>query len=115
MTVRTASPARAGHPFPPERPDFPPRPEHPWVPSPGEPRPGEPRPNPAFAPARVWLDPAPDRPGLYDRLFGQRIVMAHGHLDDVAATQLSAQLLTPREMTRSGSRCRTSPPTSPPR
>jgi ATP-dependent Clp protease, protease subunit len=87
--VRTASPARAGHPFPPERPGFPPRPERPWVPSPGEPRP-----NPAFAPARVWLDPAPDRPGLYDRLFGQRIVMAHGHLDDVAATQLSAQLLT---------------------
>jgi ATP-dependent Clp protease, protease subunit len=40
----------------------------------------------------------PDRGGwsarLYDRLLEQRIVMAHGSLDDEAATRLCAQLLT---------------------
>ena len=94
MTVRPASPVRAEVPFRPGRPrpgvpEFPGRPGRPsWPPSPAEPRP-----NPAVAPTRVWLDPS-ERPGLYDRLFEQRIVMAHGHLGDEAATRLSAQLLT---------------------
>jgi ATP-dependent Clp protease protease subunit len=40
----------------------------------------------------------PDRSGwpgqVYERLFDQRIVLAHGNLDDEAATSLCAQLLT---------------------
>ncbi len=93
MTVRSASPARAEDPFRPG----PPRPGLPEIPGwpgrpPGPPAPPEPRPNPAVAPTRVWFDPS--RPGLYDRLFEHRIVMAHGHLDDDAATRLCAQLLT---------------------
>jgi len=68
MTVRPARPAsaaaRPAAPFPPERP--------PWWPSPGP----------------------HERPGIYERLLGQRIVMAHGQLDDGAATRLCAQLLT---------------------
>jgi len=35
-----------------------------------------------------------ERPDLYERLLERRIVMAHGHLDDAAATGLCAQLLT---------------------
>jgi ATP-dependent Clp protease, protease subunit len=77
MTVRTASPARTEIPFRPRPPASP-----------------EARPNPAVAPTRVWLAPGEPSPGLYDRLFEQRIVMAHGHLDDDAATRLCAQLLT---------------------
>jgi ATP-dependent Clp protease protease subunit len=60
--------------------------EPPWWPSPSAPA-------PVHAPARVWLDPG-ERPGLYERLLERRIVMAHGHLDDEAATRLCAQLLT---------------------
>ena len=46
-------------------------------------------------PARVWLDPhAGWQDALYERLLGQRIVLASGILDDAAATRLSAQLLT---------------------
>jgi ATP-dependent Clp protease, protease subunit len=56
------------------------------------PRPGAPTP-PAVTPAPLW----PDRslwPGqVYERLFERRIVLAHGELDDEAATSLCAQLL----------------------
>jgi ATP-dependent Clp protease protease subunit len=46
-------------------------------------------------PTRVWLDPHPAwQDQLYERLLGQRIVLASGILDDEAATRLSAQLLT---------------------
>jgi ATP-dependent Clp protease protease subunit len=66
------------YPWPPQRPETP---ERPW------PQPQRPIPSPS--PARGdW----PAR--LYDRLLEQRIVMAHGRLDDEAATRLSAQLLT---------------------
>ena len=66
----------------------------PW-PSPGpgqHPWPGAPE--PAAAPVRVWPDTGEGPRGLYERLLEHRIVMAHGHLDDEAATRLSAQLLT---------------------
>jgi ATP-dependent Clp protease, protease subunit len=51
-------------------------------------------PPPAVTPARAW----PERPQwpdqVYERLFERRIVLAHGELDDEAATSLCAQLLT---------------------
>jgi ATP-dependent Clp protease protease subunit len=53
-----------------------------------------PSPGPGVPPTRVWLERAEQRGGLYERLLERRIVMAHGHLDDEAATSLSAQLLT---------------------
>jgi len=103
------TPRTQGSPLRPFRPDpmLPPGPVPPWptppgpVPPfrPGPPEPGhtpEPRPaqNPAMAPTRIWFDPRgwPDQ--LYERLLDRRIVMAHGHLDDHAATRLAAQLLT---------------------
>jgi ATP-dependent Clp protease protease subunit len=64
-------------PTPPWRPN---PPEYPWPPAP----PGTPdRPPPGEWPGR-----------LYDRLLELRIVMAHGWLDNEAATRLCAQLLT---------------------
>jgi ATP-dependent Clp protease protease subunit len=46
-------------------------------------------------PTRVWFDPQVGwQEKLYERLLGQRIVLATGVLDDAAATRLSAQLLT---------------------
>ncbi len=65
-------------------------------------------PVPLYTPVRNLPDPpgrhgqpvAPWRPepregqGIYDRLLERRIVMAHGQLDDEAATRLCAQLLT---------------------
>jgi ATP-dependent Clp protease, protease subunit len=48
---------------------------------------------PLGAPARTWSDVRwQDRLG--ERLLEQRVVMAHGHLDENAATVLCAQLLT---------------------
>jgi len=51
-------------------------------------------PPPVVTPARAW----PGRPQwpdqVYERLFERRIVLAHGELDDEAATSLCAQLLT---------------------
>ena len=105
MTVRpagttSAGPLSADVPLPPERP--------PWQPSPA-PSPVPPvSPVPLCTPVRNLPDPpgrhgqlaAPWRSepregqGIYDRLLGQRIVMAHGQLDDEAATRLCAQLLT---------------------
>ena len=78
-------------PTPPWRPQ---PPEYPWPPThpgtPGRP-PNEPVPG---RPTRAWIDRG-EWPGrLYDRLLEQRIVMAHGWLDNEAATRLCAQLLT---------------------
>ena len=89
--------------FPPA-PGFPPRPGIP--PQPGvPPRPGVPTPPgipsrpdvvppPAVPGVRVWPDVSPWPGRVYERLFERRIVLAHGELDDEAATSLCAQLLT---------------------
>ena len=72
------------------------RPQPPGAPPlPGPPPPpGGPQPDP-LPPTRIWLDPPAAGPDpLYERLLAQRIVLASGVLDDVAATRLSAQLLT---------------------
>jgi ATP-dependent Clp protease, protease subunit len=42
----------------------------------------------------VWAEPSQWPGRVYERLLEQRIVMAHGELDDEAATSLCAQLLT---------------------
>jgi ATP-dependent Clp protease, protease subunit len=72
-----------GSPRPPEVPRRPAVPHRPAAPPP-----------PDVAPAQM----RPDRPGwpgqVYERLFDRRIVLAHGDLDDEAATSLCAQLLT---------------------
>ena len=82
--------------FPPP-PGLPPRPDVP--PRLGTPPPGLPprpavAPPPASAPVRVWPDPSPWPGRVYERLFERRIVLAHGELNDEAATSLCAQLLT---------------------
>jgi ATP-dependent Clp protease, protease subunit len=63
-------------------------------PGPGIPRRPEVAPPPVVTPARAW----PGRPQwpdqVYERLFERRTVLAHGELDDEAATSLCAQLLT---------------------
>jgi ATP-dependent Clp protease, protease subunit len=46
------------------------------------------------APARAWPDLSQWPGRVYERLFEQRVVLAHGELDDEAATSLCAQLLT---------------------
>lgn len=114
MTVRAASPASAsipfppGHPLPPDGPGRPGRPVPEVPPGPPvrpgpavpaqpplrQPAPGAPQPQPGVPPVRVWLDPGEPAGSLYERLLEQRIVMAHGHLDDESATRLCAQLLT---------------------
>ena len=45
-------------------------------------------------PAAPWRAEPREGQGIYDRLLARRIVMAHGQLDDEAATRLCAQLLT---------------------
>jgi ATP-dependent Clp protease, protease subunit len=89
--------------FPPP-PGFPPRPGIP--PQPGvPPRSGVPTPPgipsrpdvappPAVPGVRVWPDISPWPGRVYERLSERRIVLAHGELDDEAATSLCAQLLT---------------------
>ena len=109
MTMRpaggtSAGPLSAEVPQPPERPPWRP----PWQPSPA-PSPVPPfPPAPLYTPVRNLPDspgehghPAPpwilethEHHGIYDRLLERRIVMAHGQLDDEAATRLCAQLLT---------------------
>jgi ATP-dependent Clp protease, protease subunit len=109
MTMRPAGGTPAGPlsaevPWPPERPPWRP----PWQPSPA------PSPVPPFTlaplynpvrnlpdlpgrhghPAPPWLRETHERPSIDDRLLERRIVMAHGQLDDEAATRLCAQLLT---------------------
>jgi ATP-dependent Clp protease, protease subunit len=88
-------PPPPGNPPPGSRPPGRP-PEIPW---PGAPRPpGVPHPAVPSAPDVVPTQMWPDRSGwpgqVYERLFDQRIVLAHGELDDEAATSLCAQLLT---------------------
>ena len=65
-------------------------------PFPGQaPFPGPPEPDTVPGPTRtqLWLQP-PEPPSVYESLLRRRIVLAHGHLTDEAATRLSAQLLT---------------------
>lgn len=81
MALSAADP----HPFRPVSQAFP------WPP--GTP-PGRPAPPLPPGPAQVWTDPSPWPGRVYQRLFEQRIVMAHGQLDGEAATSLCAQLLT---------------------
>jgi len=78
--------------MPPGRPGMPPRP---GIPPPPRIPPQPPiTPPPATTPLRAWQD-APSWPGrVFERLFERRIVLAHGELDDEAATSLCAQLLT---------------------
>lgn len=75
-----------GPPMPPWRPQ---PPEYPWPPT----HPGRPD-RAASQPARAWIDRGEWPARLYERLLEQRIVMAHGCLDNEAATRLCAQLLT---------------------
>src|ERR1700760_2664332 len=69
----------------------PPRPD--WRPSPPFHQPPEPKTVPGPAGTQLWLQP-PEPPSVYESLLRRRIVLAHGHLDDEAATRLCAQLLT---------------------
>jgi ATP-dependent Clp protease protease subunit len=62
-----------------------------WPHLPGQPFP--PR-GPSFVPARARPDDGDWQGRVYERLLERRVVMAHGHLDDQAATLLCAQLLT---------------------
>ncbi|HEY5857926.1 MAG TPA: ATP-dependent Clp protease proteolytic subunit [Aldersonia sp.] len=83
----TIPPTPPWQPWPPEFPTPPKYPETPDRPAPyPAPRRSE--------PTRQWVDRS-EWPGwLYDRLLAQRVVMAHGWLDDESATRLSAQMLT---------------------
>jgi ATP-dependent Clp protease, protease subunit len=86
-------------PFPGVPPEVPPFPGVPpeLPPRPGSPRPAvppRPAPAPVITPARLWPDRSAWPGRVYERLFERRIVLAHGELDDEAATSLCAQLLT---------------------
>jgi ATP-dependent Clp protease, protease subunit len=87
--------APSGQRFPPEWPGWPDQPREPqepgWPGRPGAPKPGAP---PLVAPGRAWMDPRDWQSRLTERLLEQRVVIAHGHLDDQVATVLCAQLLT---------------------
>jgi ATP-dependent Clp protease, protease subunit len=88
----------AGWPGIPRGPEIPGRPSIP--PGPGIPAPPGIPPQPPIAPppATTPLRVRPDAPGwpgqVFERLYERRIVLAHGELDDEAATSLCAQLLT---------------------
>jgi ATP-dependent Clp protease protease subunit len=70
-------------------------PPPPGVPSPpGLPLRPDVTPPPAVPTVRAWPDASPWPGRVYERLFERRIVLAHGELDDEAATRLCAQLLT---------------------
>jgi ATP-dependent Clp protease, protease subunit len=75
-------------------------PAPPGGPPPGAPRrPGVPRrpavpPAPDVAPGQFGTDRSQWPGQVYERLFDRRIVLAHGNLDNEAATSLCAQLLT---------------------
>jgi ATP-dependent Clp protease protease subunit len=85
--VRPVSPVTAA--MPPPRPGWRPSPPS-WPPFP---QPPEPETVPGPARTQLWLRP-PEPPSVYESLLRRRIVLAHGHLDDEAATRLCAQLLT---------------------
>ncbi len=102
----------AGYPFPPEVPGVPGTPGEPRWPGRPAPPPGTPfpprypphprppgtrpvqEPSPLVTPGHAWIDSGDWPSRLNERLLEQRVVMAHGHLDDGAATMLCAQLLT---------------------
>jgi ATP-dependent Clp protease protease subunit len=86
-TIRHHGPVAAT--MPPWRPGGPP-----LTPGP-HPFPGPPEPETVPGPVRtqLWLQP-PEPPSVYESLLRRRIVLAHGHLTDEAATRLCAQLLT---------------------
>jgi ATP-dependent Clp protease, protease subunit len=102
----------AGYPFPPEVPGVPGTPGEPRWPGRPAPPPGTPfpprypphprppgtrpvqEPSPLVTPGHAWSDSGDWPSRLNERLLEQRVVMAHGHLDDGAATMLCAQLLT---------------------
>jgi len=92
-SVADSFPPRPGIPpgIPPQ-PGVPPRPGIP--PQPGIPPRPDVAPQPAVPGVRVWPDVSPWPGRVYERLFERRIVLAHGELDDEAATSLCAQLLT---------------------
>lgn len=79
-------PGWPGRPAPPPETPIPPRPPQ-W---PGMPQPGA----PVIAPGRAWTDSGDWQTRLNERLLEKRVIIAHGHLDDQAATTLCAQLLT---------------------
>jgi ATP-dependent Clp protease protease subunit len=80
-------PGEPGRPGPEPAIPVPPR----W---PGAPRPGTRPVSPVIAPGRAWTDSGDWQTRLNERLLERRVVIAHGHLDDSAATLLCAQLLT---------------------
>ncbi len=92
--------ASSRYPFSPERPGWPGQPHVPeepeWPGQPPAPKPGAPKPGaqPLVAPGLSWIDPRDWQSRLNERLLEQRVLIAHGHLDDQAATVLCAQLLT---------------------
>ncbi|HTS97831.1 MAG TPA: ATP-dependent Clp protease proteolytic subunit [Streptosporangiaceae bacterium] len=99
LSVVDSFPPQPGIPPWPGVPSRPDRPPPPGVPSrpglpPGVPSRPDVAPPPVLAPVRVWPDPSPWPGRVYERLFERRIVLAHGELDDEAATSLCAQLLT---------------------
>ncbi len=95
----------AEYPFPPERPGEAEPDEPRWpgrrrlppeIPRPARPpgRVPSPQPSPVVVPGGAWIDSGDWQGRLHERLLEQRVIMAHGHLDDQAATLLCAQLLT---------------------
>ena len=88
--IRPVSPVTAT--MPPLRPDR--RPSEPSrPPQPPFYQPPEPETVPRPTRTQLWLQP-PEPPSVYESLLRRRIVLAHGHLTDEAATRLCAQLLT---------------------
>jgi ATP-dependent Clp protease protease subunit len=59
-----------------------------------QPSPGQYPLPPMIAPGHAWTDSGDWLSRLNERLLERRVVMAHGHLDERAATVLCAQLLT---------------------
>ncbi len=90
-------PGRRGSPGQPNEPRWPGRRPAPTeIPRPAWPpgHPPDPRQPPIFVPAGGRIDSGDWQGRLRERLLEQRVIMAHGHLDDEAATLLCAQLLT---------------------
>ena len=87
-----------GHPgWPPEEPGpfRPGEPPAPWTPGPPPGRRPGGQEQPSYFPVRAWPDGGGDWQGrVHERLLERRVVMAHGLVDDQAATMLCAQLLT---------------------
>ncbi|MFE3056368.1 ATP-dependent Clp protease proteolytic subunit [Nocardia sp. NPDC059239] len=81
MRIETSTPTSQWQPWPSEFPNY--------YPAKRE----QPQPVPVPPPStQVWIDPRPDGPA--EALLMQRTVIARGHLDAAAATELCARLLT---------------------